>query len=189
MAAVTSKMLDLGTPLPDATLTDVVSGESITLSELDGGALVVMFLSNHCPYVKRVQPGLVELGRDYEDADVSIVAVASNDAATYPDDAPVEMARVAQELGYRFPILHDESQTVAKAFDAACTPDFFVFDQGRVLVYRGQFDDARPDNDQPLTGVDLRAAIDAVIDQDEIPIEQRPSMGCSIKWKPGSGPG
>ncbi len=186
--AQTSTMLELGTPLPDATLTDVRTGGKVTLSELEGDAFVVMFICNHCPYVKHIQSGLVALGEDYADQPVSIVAVSSNDPETYPDDAPDALARVADELGYRFPVLFDEGQDVAKAFTAACTPDFFVFGPGRTLDYRGQFDDSRPGNDLEVTGVDLRAAIDAVSAQKEVPIEQRPSVGCGIKWRPGNEP-
>lgn len=181
-------MLELGTPMPEATLTDVRTGDPVTLSKFDGDALVVMFICNHCPYVKHIQPGLVALGEDYTDESVSIVAISSNDPDAYPDDAPDALARVADEVGYPFPVLYDESQDAAKAFGAACTPDFFVFGRGRTLDYRGQFDDSRPGNHQPVTGVDLRAAIDAISTQDEVPIEQHPSVGCSIKWRPGNAP-
>ena len=186
--AATSTMIDLGTPLPDAALPDVRTGEDVTLSELEGDALVVVFLCNHCPYVKHVRPGLVEFARDYADDPVAIVGIASNDAENYPDDSPEELARVADEVGYPFPILFDEDQSVARAFTAACTPDFFVFGPGRTLSYRGQFDGSRPGNDAPVTGTDLRTAVDAIASQTEVPIEQHPSVGCSIKWKPGNEP-
>lgn len=187
--AQTSTMLPLGTTLPDASLPDVRSGDQVTLSEIEGAALVVIFLCNHCPYVKRVRPGLVELGGDYADSDVAIVGIASNDAVAYPDDSPSELARVADEAGYGFPILFDEDQSVAKAFTAACTPDFFVFGPDRTLAYRGQFDDSRPGNEEPVTGADLREAIEAIRSGQEPPTDQKPSIGCSIKWKPGNEPG
>lgn len=186
--AATSTMLPLGTEMPDATLNDVRTGNTVTLSELEGRVVVVIFLCNHCPYVKRVRPGLVAFGDDYAAEDVSIVAIASNDAEAYPDDAPAELARVADEAGYAFPVLYDADQSVAHAFTAACTPDFFVFGPARSLVYRGQFDRARPSNDLEVTGADLRAAVDAVLTGADVAAEQIPSVGCSIKWKPGNNP-
>ncbi len=186
--AETSTMLPLETSMPDATLTDVRTGEKVTLSGIESDVLVVVFLCNHCPYVKHVRPGLVELGRDYADGGVAIVGIASNDAVAYPDDSPEELARVADEVGYRFPILFDEDQSVAKSFTAACTPDFFVFGSDRTLAYRGQFDGSRPGNGIPVTGEDLRAAIDALVAGEPVPSEQTPSVGCSIKWKPGNQP-
>ena len=186
--AQSSTMTELGTPLPDATLTDVRTDDKVTLSELEGSALVVMFICNHCPYVKHVRPGLVRFGQDYADADVSVVAISSNDADAYPDDAPEELARIADEAGYPFPMLFDEDQSVAQAFGAACTPDFFVYGPDRTLAYRGQFDGSRPGNDVPVTGADLRTAVDAVASGSTAPADQRPSVGCSIKWKPGNEP-
>ncbi|MEX0699361.1 MAG: thioredoxin family protein [Acidimicrobiia bacterium] len=181
--AATSTMLPLGTELPAFKLTDVRTGEQVSSDDLGQHALVVMFICNHCPYVKLIQQGLVQFGLDYEDKAVDIVGVASNDALTHPEDGPEELARVADELGYRFPLLYDETQEVARAFTAACTPDFFLFDSDRRLVYRGQFDDARPSNGVEVTGKDLRRAIDTLISGEAVPAEQRPSMGCSIKWK------
>ena len=187
--AVESTMLPLGTPAPDFKLTDTVSGEIVELANLGGKALVVIFLCNHCPYVKHVQTGLVQFGNDYADQDVSIVGIGSNDAVTYPDDGPEQLGKVAREFGYAFPVLYDESQEVAKAYTAACTPDFFVFGPDRNLAYRGRFDESRPNSDVPVTGRDLRAAVDAVIAGNDVSGEQYPSLGCSIKWKPGNEPG
>ncbi len=182
--AVQSTMLPLGTPAPDFDLTDTISGNQVSLDSLaDHKALVVMFICNHCPYVKHIQQGLAEFGNDYADQDVAIVGISSNDADSYPEDRPEELAAVARRLGYSFPVLHDESQDVARAYTAACTPDFFVFGPDRTLVYRGQFDDSRPGNGIPVTGKDLRAAVDVVLAGNEPATEQRPSMGCSIKWK------
>jgi peroxiredoxin len=186
--AVSSTMLPLGTGAPDFSLPDVTSGGTISLGDLTASALVVMFICNHCPYVKHVQSGLAAFGADYADADVDIVAISSNDAGDYPDDAPERLAEIARQLGYSFPVLFDESQEVAKAFTAACTPDFFVFDASRSLVYRGQFDASRPNSGIPVTGADLRAAIDAVLAGESPGEDQRPSMGCSIKWRAGNEP-
>jgi peroxiredoxin len=186
--AVESTMLPLGTVAPDFELTDTVSGNRVGRDTLSARALVVMFICNHCPYVKHVQPGLVEFGRDYADSDVDIVAISSNDVLTYPEDAPGELAATAQRLGYTFPVLYDESQEVARAYTAACTPDFFVFGPDRKLVYRGRFDGSRPDSGVPVTGADLRAAVDAVLTGTAVAEPQYPSMGCSIKWKLGNEP-
>jgi peroxiredoxin len=186
--AVSSTMLPLGTPAPPFGLPDAVSGEVVSLDDLGGSALVVMFICNHCPYVKHIQDGLVALGEDYADRDVDIVAISANDPAAYPDDAPERLAAVARERGYRFPVLFDETQQVAAAYTAACTPDFFVFDRERRLVYRGQFDGSRPGSDIPVTGTDLRAAIDAAVAGAAPPEPQRPSIGCSIKWRAGNEP-
>ncbi len=181
--AVQSTMLALGSKLPDFDLPDVRSDEMRSSADLDGGANVVIFLCNHCPYVKRIAAGLAEFGHDFTGDDrVRIVAIASNDATQYPDDAPDELARVADEVGYPFPVLYDESQEVAKAFTAACTPDLFVFDGDHELTYRGRFDAARPANDEPVTGADLRAAVAATLAGEPIP-DQVPSMGCGIKWR------
>jgi peroxiredoxin len=186
--AVSSTMLPLGTKAPDFSLTDTVSGEVVSLGDLTGKGVVVMFICNHCPYVKLIRDGLAAFGRDYADADVDIVAISANDAGAYPDDAPEQLAAVAREAGYTFPLLHDETQEVAKAYTAACTPDFFVFDESRSLVYRGQFDDARPNAGTPVTGKDLRAAVDAVLAGEAPSTDQRPSIGCNIKWRPGNEP-
>ncbi len=186
--AVSSVMLPLGTEAPAFALRDVRSGGTVSTDSLDAGPLLVMFICNHCPYVKHIQPGLVALGNDYADADIDIVGISSNDAAQYPDDAPAELARTADALGYRFPVLHDATQDVAKRYHAACTPDFFLFDADRKLVYRGQFDGSRPGSEEPVTGADIRAAIDGVLAGAPAPTEQHPSIGCSIKWKPGNEP-
>lgn len=181
--AVASTMLPLGTRAPDFALPDVRTGATVALAELTQRAVVVMFICNHCPYVQRIQSGLVELGRDYQGKDVALVGISSNDPLAYPDDAPAELGRVADALGYAFPVLFDESQDVARAYTAACTPDFFVFGPDRTLVYRGQFDDARPSNAVPVTGADLRAAIEAVLAGSPVSADQRPSLGCDIKWR------
>ncbi len=187
--ALESTMLALGTPAPDFDLPDTVSGGTVSLGGLSSKALVVMFICNHCPYVKHVQAGLAAFGRDYADADVDIVAISSNDAENYPDDSPEQLGIVSRELGYNFPVLYDESQEVAKAYTAACTPDFFLFGPDRTLVYRGRFDESRPNSGLPVTGADLRAALDAVLNDNAAPSGQFPSMGCGIKWKPGNEPG
>jgi hypothetical protein len=176
-------MLPLGTELPHFRLEDVRTREEVSSKEFDQPALLVMFICNHCPYVKLIQPGLVALGRDYQERPLAILAVASNDALLYPEDGPDELARVAGELGHQFPVLYDETQEVARAFTAACTPDFFLFDADRRLAYRGQFDDARPGNGRAVTGASLREAIEAILAGEPAPREQRPSMGCSIKWR------
>jgi peroxiredoxin len=188
--AVESTMLPLGTSAPDFDLFDSVSGDRMALADFaDRKAMAVIFMCNHCPYVKHVQQGLVDLGNDYADRDAAIVAISSNDPVAYPDDAPDQLGAVARDLGYRFPVLFDETQQVAKAYTAACTPDFFVFGPDRTLVYRGRFDGSRPGSGDPVTGADLRAAVDAVLDDRPVPEAQYPSMGCSIKWKPGNEPG
>jgi peroxiredoxin len=184
MAATESTMLALGTPAPDFRMLDVVSGSTISLDTFAGKkALLVMFICRHCPFVLHVKNELVRLGKDYEGKAVGIVAVSSNDADTYPDDAPASLKEMALELGFRFPFCHDETQQVAKAFSAACTPDFFLFDEQRKLVYRGQLDGSRPGNSVPVTGRDLRAAIDAVLAGRSVDPKQTPSIGCNIKWK------
>ncbi len=186
--AVSSTMLPLGTAAPVFSLIDTVSGATVSLGDLTGNVLVVMFICNHCPYVKHIRSGLVSLGEDYEGTDVDVVGIASNDAVTYPDDGPEQLAVVARESGYRFPVLYDETQEVAKAYTAACTPDFFVFDSERRLAYRGQFDSSRPNTDTPVTGTDLRAAVEALRAGTAVTDEQRPSLGCSIKWAAGNEP-
>lgn len=190
MALTESTMLlQLGTKAPDFRLPDVVSGKTISLDTFaDKKALVVMFLCRHCPYVQHVKEELARLGRDYAGKSVGIVAISSNDAVQYPDDRPERLKAMAEELGFHFPFCYDETQEVAKAYAAACTPDFYVFDQERKLVYRGQLDDSRPGNGLPVTGKDLRAAIEAVLEGRPVPSEQKPSLGCNIKWKPGNEP-
>ena len=188
--AVTSTMLPLGTTAPKFDLPDTATGDMVSVDDFaDAKGLLVMFICNHCPYVQHIRHGLVELGNDYANGDLGIVAISSNDPAAYPTDAPEEMAREAQEFGYRFPYLYDESQEVAKAYTAMCTPDFFLFGRERTLVYRGRFDEARPNTIGKVTGADLRLAIDAVLNDEPVSEEQFPSMGCSIKWKPGNEPG
>ena len=189
MAQTLSTMLALGTPAPPFALPDVVSGADVSLDTFaDDRALLVMFICRHCPFVKHVQGELARIGRDYAGRGVGIVAISSNDARAYPDDAPDRLAAMAREQGFVFPVCHDDSQAVAKAYTAACTPDFFLFDADRRLVYRGQLDDSRPGRPAPVTGADLRAAIDAVLDGRPVPAGQRPSVGCNIKWKPGQAP-
>jgi peroxiredoxin len=189
MAKTLSTMLALGTTAPELSLPDVVSGRTITLDSFEGDtALLVTFICRHCPFVKHVQHELARLGVDYRGRGLGIVAISSNDAANYPDDAPEQLKAMAGELGFNFPFCYDETQQVAKAYRAACTPDFFLFDEGRKLVYRGQLDDSRPESGIPVTGRDLRAAIDAVLAHRPVAASQRPSVGCNIKWKPGNEP-
>jgi len=189
MVKTLSTMLDLGTPAPDFSLKDVVSGRTITLDTFAGEkALLVMFICRHCPFVKHVERELARLGTDYRGRGLGIVAISSNDAANYPDDAPPQLAAMAETLGFTFPFCFDETQEVAKSYTAACTPDFFLFDEDRTLAYRGQLDDSRPESGIPVTGRDLRAAIDAVLEGKAAAAEQRPSIGCNIKWKPGNEP-
>jgi peroxiredoxin len=184
MALTESTMLELGTTAPDFALTDVVTGKTVRRDDFRGQkALLAMFICTHCPYVKHVEKGLAALGMDYDGEPVSIVAIGSNDAKTYPDDSPAGLKRQAETMGFLFPYLYDESQGVAHAYKAACTPDFFLFDGDFKLVYRGQFDGSRPGNGAPVTGEDLRAAIDLVLAGKQVPVDQRPSIGCNIKWK------
>jgi peroxiredoxin len=189
MVETLSTMLALGTSAPRFKLRDVVTGKEISLDTFAGkSALLVMFISRHCPYVKHVKSELARVGKDYADGDLGIVAISSNDVVHYPDDHPDRLKEMAQELRFTFPVCHDESQDVAKAFSAACTPDFFLFDKQRKLAYRGQIDDSRPGNSIPVTGRDLRAAIDALLDGRSVSQDQKPSIGCNIKWKPGNAP-
>ncbi|MEX0646752.1 MAG: thioredoxin family protein [Balneolaceae bacterium] len=189
MAAVNSTMLELGTKAPDFSLPDAITGANFTLDGFKGNrALLVMFICNHCPYVKKIKPGLVDYATDYMSENVGVVAISSNDAENYPDDSPEQMKIEAVDLGYPFPYLYDETQETAKAYRAACTPDFFLFDEKLELAYRGQFDDSRPGNDKPVTGKDLREATDRILAGDPVPEEQIPSIGCNIKWKKGNEP-
>ena len=184
MSHIESVMLPLGTSAPAFHLKDVVSGQEFTIDSWRGAkALLVMFICRHCPYVKHVQQELVRLGRDYSTNDCGIVAISSNDAAAYPADAPPSLAEMAQELQFNFPLCYDETQEVARAYQAVCTPDFFLFDGDRKLVYRGQLDDSRPRSDKPVTGSSLRAAIEAALDDRPVSSHQIPSIGCNIKWK------
>jgi peroxiredoxin len=184
MARVPSSMKELGTPSPDFDLPDVVTGTSVSRDAIAASkGLLVMFLCRHCPFVKHVQNELARIGNDYANRGVGIVAISSNDAVAFPDDGPASLAEMARELKFNFPYLHDESQAVARAYDAQCTPDFFLYDAAQKLVYRGQLDDSRPGNEIPVTGNDLRAALDALIAGRSISADQRPSIGCNIKWK------
>lgn len=184
MAVTPSSMLPLGTRAPDFTLADTVSGQPVSLADGKGhAATVVMFLCNHCPFVLHVLDGLVDLAREYGDRGVRFIAISSNDVTTHPQDGPDRMAVLARERDFPFPYLYDESQAVARAFQAACTPDFFAFDGDLELAYRGRMDDATPGNNRPVTGADLRAALDAVLVGKPVDADQTPSMGCNIKWK------
>ena len=181
-------LLALGSPAPNFTLPDVISGRTVSLNDVAGQkALLVIFLCRHCPYVQHVKSVVGQLAKDYASRGLAVVAISANDAAAYPDDAPASLKALAQEEGYAFPFLYDETQAVAKAYTALCTPDPFLFDGQRRLVYRGQLDETRPGG-RPATGRDVRAAIDAVLAGRPVPAEQRPSIGCSIKWKPGHAP-
>jgi len=189
MAATESTMLALGTQAPAFQLPDAVSGKTVSLDRFDGrNALLVIFLCPHCPYVKHVQQGLAAMAKDYAATPLGIVAISSNDVEQFPEDGPDGLRQMAAELGFDFPVCYDESQESAKQYHAACTPDFFLFDDARKLVYRGQFDSSRPGNGVPVTGGDLRAAIDAVLAGQPVAVEQKPSIGCNIKWKPGNEP-
>ena len=189
MVATASTMLPLGTSAPDFALRDATTGATVSLADFDDKPVVlVMFISNHCPYVKHVAAELGRIGSDYGPQGVAVVAIGSNDVESYPDDAPARMVEFAAANGFTFPYVHDETQAVALAYNAACTPDLFVFDSERKLVYRGQLDGARPSNDVPVDGRDLRAALDAALDGKPAPEPQRPSMGCNIKWKAGNAP-
>ncbi len=188
MAQTPSTMIPLGSPAPDFYLPDT-NRNMVGLEDLaDASALLVMFICNHCPFVKHIRHELAAIGREFEKRGVAIVAINSNDVENYPDDSPERMREEAADAGYTFPYLFDESQEVAKAYRAACTPDFFVFDQRRRLVYRGQLDDSRPGNDVPVTGKDLRSALEAVLNGKPVSDRQMPSIGCNIKWKPGREP-
>jgi peroxiredoxin len=188
MAATASTMLPLGTKAPDFQLPDSTGRRVSTDDFASCPALLVMFLCNHCPYVRHVAEEVVRVAREYQVLGVGVVAISSNDVAQYPDDSPAWMAEVARAMGLTAPYLYDETQEVAKAYHAACTPDFFVFDADRKLVYRGQLDAARPGNGVPVSGYDLRAALDAVLANEPVPGPQLPSLGCNIKWKPGNEP-
>jgi peroxiredoxin len=188
MALTPSTMLALGTPAPEFSLPDT-NGKLVSLSDFASApALVVAFICNHCPYVKHIREGLAQFGREMQTRGVAVIAISSNDAVKHPDDSPARMAQEVKSAGYTFPYLHDKSQAVAKAYRAACTPDFFLFDRDRQLAYRGQFDDSRPGNGRPVTGADLRAAVAALIGGRPVAADQTPSMGCNIKWKPGNEP-
>ncbi len=184
MSNTPSNMLPLGTTAPDFSLIDTVSGKMISLDDVKGeAATLVMFICNHCPFVIHVNQQLVKLANDYKNNRVGFVAISSNDVENFPQDSPELMIKNAEQLGYPFPYLYDEKQEVAKAYDAACTPDFYIFDSDLKLVYRGQLDASRPGNDKPINGKDIRNALDAVLSGNEVDQNQIPSMGCNIKWK------
>jgi peroxiredoxin len=184
VARTESAMIPLGTSAPAFVLMDVTTDKSLSLQEVRGErGLLVMFLCRHCPFVKHLEQGIAQLGREYRAKGIGMVAISSNDAVAYPEDAPASLKEQAQELGFAFPYLYDETQDVARAYDAACTPDFFLFDKDLKLVYRGQFDDSRPGNSIPVTGQDLRAALEALLAGQPVSERQKPSLGCNIKWK------
>jgi peroxiredoxin len=184
MALTESTMLSLGTIAPDFALTDVVSGKTICRDDFRGQkALLVLFICTHCPYVKHVEKGLAALGKDYANKPLGIAAISSNDVTAHPDDSPAGLKQQAETFVFVFPYLYDETQDVARAYKAACTPDIYLFDTDFRLVYRGQFDASRPGNGIPVSGEDLRAAIDQVLSDQPVPTDQRPSIGCNIKWK------
>ena len=184
MALTESTMLELGTVAPDFALSDAVSGKTVKRDDFKGKkGLLVLFICAHCPYVKHIEKSLGKLGADYAGKPLAIVAISANDAENYPEDNPAGLKKQAKENGFTFPYLHDESQNVAKAYNAACTPDPYLFDADFKLVYRGQYDDSRPGNGVPVTGKDLRAAIDAVLAGKPVAKEQKPSIGCNIKWR------
>jgi peroxiredoxin len=189
MVLTPSTMMRLGTHAPGFSLPDT-DGHTVSLDDFkDAKALLVMFICNHCPFVVHVADELARLGRDYQPKGVGIVAISANDIKSHPADSPQKMKQEKARRGYTFPYLYDETQAVAKAYTAACTPDFFLFDGGHKLVYRGQLDDSRPDTDIPVTGADLRSALNAVLAGEPVPGGQKPSMGCNIKWRPGNEPG
>ena len=189
MSLTPSTMLALGTKAPNFQLPDVVSGQTISPDSFAGKkGLLVMFICKHCPFVKHVQAELSKIGKDYASSNLGIVAISANNAAQYPDDAPDKLKQMVQEQQFVFPLCYDETQETAKAYTAACTPDFFLFDSDQQLVYRGQLDDSRPSNGQPVTGKDLRGAIDGILADKPVDPDQKPSIGCNIKWKPGNEP-
>src|SRR4051812_42162861 len=188
MVATHSTMLPLGTRAPDFHLPDI-GGVTVSLSDFNvARALAIVFMCNHCPYVKHIRAGLAQLALDYRSRGVAFIGINANDAINYPADGPAKMTEEARAAGYTFPYLYDETQQVAKAYRAACTPDFYVFDGKKCLAYRGQFDDSRPGNNLPVTGKDLRAALDALLEGGPVDANQKPSIGCNIKWKPGNAP-
>lgn len=182
-------MLALGTKAPNFNLPDVDSGKTISLKTFeDKKGLLVMFICRHCPFVQHIKHEIAKIGKDYAEKEIGIIAISANDASNFPEDSPEKLKAMAKELGFTFPFCYDETQTAAKTYTAACTPDFFLFDQNRKLVYRGQLDDSRPSNGKPVNGRDLRAALDALLADKPVSAEQKPSIGCNIKWKPGNEP-
>jgi peroxiredoxin len=189
MVRTVSTMLELGVQAPDFQLPEPATGRTVSLEDFkDAPALLVIFMCNHCPYVKHIRGALADFAREYQPKGLAVVGINANDVQHYPDDSPEKMVEEVEAQDYGFPYLYDETQAVAKAYKAACTPDFFLFDKSCKLVYRGQFDDSRPGNNLPVTGKDLRSAVDAVLNGQAVPSEQQPSMGCNIKWKPGNEP-
>lgn len=189
MVKTASTMLPLGTHASDFVLKNVIDDKLVSLNDFEGRpGLLVMFLCNHCPFVKHLQAALAEFGQEYQPQGLGIVAINSNDVTAHPDDGPDKMKLLAQQAGYTFPYLFDSTQEVAQTYKAACTPDFFLFDKNQLLAYRGQFDSSRPGNGQPITGADLRATVDLVLAGEPVPAEQKPSIGCNIKWKSGKEP-
>jgi peroxiredoxin len=189
MAQTPSTMLELGTPAPAFSLPEPATGKTVSLDDFkDHSALLVIFMCNHCPFVKHIRSALADFAREYRPKGLAIVGISANDVKSHPEDSPEKMAQEVKTAGYIFPYLYDEDQTVAKVYRAACTPDFYLFDGDRKLVYRGQFDDSRPGNNVPVTGENLRAAVDAVLTGQPVAADQRPSIGCNIKWKPGHEP-
>ena len=189
MAQTASTMLPLGAPASDFSLPEPATGKTLSLSDFQNApALLVMVICNHCPFVKHIRQGLILFAQDYHVKGLAVVAISANDVANYPADSPAKMAEEAKTFGYPFPYLYDETQAIAKTYRAACTPDFFLFDADRKLAYRGQFDGSRPGNNIPVTGADLRAAADAVLAGQPAPTDQKPSIGCNIKWKAGNEP-
>jgi peroxiredoxin len=188
MAVTASEMLPLGTPAPGFNLPDT-TGKMVSLKDfMEAKAFLVIFMCNHCPFVKHILEPMIELVKGYQAKGITVVGINSNDVSNYPDDSPEMMAKVAKEAGFTFPYLYDETQKVAKAYCAACTPDFFLFDSNKTLIYRGQMDDSRPGNGIPVNGADLTAAINAVLEGKQVSKEQKPSIGCNIKWKQGNEP-
>ena len=183
MARTPSNMLALNTPAPDFALLEPATGRTVRLADFAGQPLLVAFICNHCPFVIHIHAAFAQLAREYQARGVAVVAINSNDIANYPDDSPEKMIETVRNHGYTFPYLFDESQAIARAYDAACTPDLYLFDAQHRLYYRGQFDNARPGNDEPVNGADLRQALDALLDGQSAPEVQKPSLGCNIKWK------
>ncbi|MEZ4802405.1 MAG: thioredoxin family protein [Gelidibacter sp.] len=185
MAQTASTMLPLGTKAPDFKLLDTVTGDNVRLEDCSGlNGTVIVFICNHCPFVKHVNPELVRIAKDYKPKGINFIAISSNDVEKYPQDGPDNMKETAKNEGYIFPYLYDSSQQIAKAYDAACTPDFYVFDDRLELIYRGQMDDSRPSNDIPVDGKDIRNALNALLNKQPVNKNQKPSIGCNIKWKP-----
>ncbi len=187
MANTPSTMLDLGTKMPEFELPDL-DGQKVSTQNFKDKPVLVMFICNHCPFVKHIAPTLADRAKEYQNKGVSVVAINANDISKYPDDSPEKMKKFAKKHHYSFPYLFDESQETAKNYKAACTPDFFLFDKNHTLVYRGQFDSSRPGNDVPVTGKDLTEAVNKLVAGEPVPQDQKPSMGCNIKWKPGNEP-